>query len=645
MKRKTTAVSAGIPDVTAEVVDRQGTVPFLLLVGFFGFCLVQKFGVAFQLRHHPLVQPNAGLDTGAYAELAQRVLGGNWGLGPGLYYVSPLYIYFLAAFQGLLGSLTAVRLLQCVLGTAGIAAIFFTAREWFGQRAAWIAAFLAAFTGLFTFYEVLILQTSLDVFFTATALFYLTLALKRADLRWFLISGLVFGLQTLNRPNVALSVAGLALVLFAMRRWKPAIVLTAGLFIGIAPSLIRNIVVAHEFSLLSSHGGLNFYIGNHAGADGLYQLVPGIRNSIAGQREDTRRVAEAALGHVVTDAQASSYFVDQSLNWISAHPGDAALLMLRKLALVFHAQHIALPYSYPFYQYDVPTWLRFYVIGPWLLIPLGVVGLVVAAPRARREDYFVWVAFVPSYAIAVALFFMSERYRLPLLVPLVIGAGAGVDRLWRDVSERRLAALAVPLAGGVVIGVLANTHPTSTDGRWEEQLRMAHQLVVNAQFDEAETWMPRLEDTPAHKGLAHTSIAHQYLEAQQPIRALAHLKIGLSDTSKPDDWLLAGRLSAEQLGAAAAEPYFRRGAEKAPASPDARQQYGLNLLVLNRFEDAVRELTAAAEGDPRSAASLSHLAYGEAKLGRLAEARRHLAAAFALDENDPMARQLAAVLR
>ena len=31
-----------------------------------------------------------------------------------------------------------------------------------------------------------------------------------------------------------------------------------------APAAIRNIVVAHEWSLVSSHGGLNFYIGNRA---------------------------------------------------------------------------------------------------------------------------------------------------------------------------------------------------------------------------------------------------------------------------------------------------------------------------------------------------------------------------------------------
>ena len=39
-----------------------------------------------------------------------------------------------------------------------------------GERAGWISAVLAACTGLFTLYEVLIIQSSVDVFFTAAAL-------------------------------------------------------------------------------------------------------------------------------------------------------------------------------------------------------------------------------------------------------------------------------------------------------------------------------------------------------------------------------------------------------------------------------------------------------------------------------------------
>src|SRR5439155_1236239 len=82
-----------------------------------------------------LTQPDAGLDTTAYVALAERVLGGDPGLGPGLYFLSPLYIYFLAAVLAVWHSFTAVRLLQIVLGTGTVALVFVSADGWFGRRA------------------------------------------------------------------------------------------------------------------------------------------------------------------------------------------------------------------------------------------------------------------------------------------------------------------------------------------------------------------------------------------------------------------------------------------------------------------------------------------------------------------------------
>jgi hypothetical protein len=132
-----------------------------------GVVFVVKLAVMLQLKDHVLTQPDTGLDTTADAGLAERVLGGDVGLGPGLCFLSPLYIYFLAAVLGVFHSFTLVRLVQIALGTAAVACVFVSADEWFGRRAASAAAALASLIGVFTFYESLILQTALDPFLTA----------------------------------------------------------------------------------------------------------------------------------------------------------------------------------------------------------------------------------------------------------------------------------------------------------------------------------------------------------------------------------------------------------------------------------------------------------------------------------------------
>src|SRR5260221_6240346 len=138
----------------------------LALVVFFAAVFAVKLVVLGQLQHHPLLQPDAGLDSASYVDLARRVLAGDLALGPGLYYLSPLYVYFLAVTLAMSDSFMWVRLVQIALGTATVGCVFVTARDWFGRRAAWAAAGLAVLTGAFTFYEVLILPGSVYAFLT-----------------------------------------------------------------------------------------------------------------------------------------------------------------------------------------------------------------------------------------------------------------------------------------------------------------------------------------------------------------------------------------------------------------------------------------------------------------------------------------------
>jgi 4-amino-4-deoxy-L-arabinose transferase-like glycosyltransferase len=215
--------------------------PVLILVTV---AALLKLLIVWQLADHPLVQPEIGLDTTAYAELAKRVVAGDWGLGPGLYYVSPLYIYVLAAGLALTDSFTAVRVLQVLAGALAVGGIWTITRRWSTPRAAWFAALLAAGTGLITFYEVLILQASIDVALTTAALLALTWALQGRGARWFLITGIVLGLASLNRPNMAIAAAGMAAVLLIRRRPRPVLLLVAGVLLGMAPVAVRNVVVA-----------------------------------------------------------------------------------------------------------------------------------------------------------------------------------------------------------------------------------------------------------------------------------------------------------------------------------------------------------------------------------------------------------------
>ena len=647
---------------------------------FLAAVFAAKLAALLQLQDHPLLRADAGLDTAVYTRLAGEVVSGNPWLTPGLYFVSPLYVYFLALILAAARSFEAARVVQIVLGTAAVGWIYVAAREWFGVRAAWLAALLAALTGLFTFYEVLLLQAALDPFLTSAALASLSLALRsgsatggmRHAQHWFAICGFVFGLQTLNRPNVLVPAIAIAGLLALSRRLKPAALLAAGLAVALLPAAIRNYAVAGDWSPASSHGGLNFYIGNNPEADGTYHLVPGITPNIEGQQTDARRVAEAAVGRPLDDAEVSAHFYGRGWSWIRQHPGDALRLFVRKIQFVFNAGFISLNYSYPFYAYDERTVLALLFVGPWLLIPAGLVGLALGLARAPRRDYLIWSSFVPLYALSVALFFVSERYRLPLLAPMCIGAAAAIDRMAVAARARRLRSAAAVLAAMLLLGVLTNWPTGLDDGRAEERTRMAERMVVDGRFDAAERWAAAAERLHPRPGLVHFRLGRLLIGHRKPDVAIAHLERALAldpnraeinyalgqalvDAGRPRDAVphlekaLAAGVRVDLAGFDLARARLalgdRAGALQVlqavrPENPSDAQSWqilGQLALELESTPLAAAFLAEAVTAAPRAPKLRQDLGLALAMMGRYPEAIAEFEQSVALDAADPAA--------
>jgi tetratricopeptide (TPR) repeat protein len=668
---------AAASKIRGHGVFRRATHPLTIVITI---ALAIKLIILFQLADHPMLSEDSGLDTTAYAELARRIVSGDLLLGPDLYYLSPLYMYVLAAGLAVTDSFTAVRVLQVIAGAVSVGGLWVMTRSWANARAAWWAAGLAVATGVITFYEILILQASIDTALTTAILLALTWALQSGRASWFVVSGAVFGITALNRPNMLAVVVGLAALLLIARRVRPAAALLVGLLIGLAPVAVRNGIVADQWFTVSSHGGLNLYIGNSPTATGFYQTVPGIRPSIAGQAHDAREVAGRALGRVVTDDEASTYFRNQALTWMREHPGDAVVLFAKKFAFVFHASYVALPYSYPFYVHDTDAWLRFLPVGPWLLMPLGLIGLGVLVRRNAGADTLLWLSFVPLYAGAVALFFVADRYRLPLLVPMCAGAGVALDACASAVRARAWKGLVAPGLAGIVLVLLVNTPIALNEGRWEEGLKLAQRYVILGRDDRAAAWVDRLSADAPTQGVAHHLVGRQYLVEGKPALAIPYLThaldtglrtprvsadlatayertgrggdaVGILASISPDRsepatfWLELGRLASTLKALDIAERMFGHAVTLAQDDGDARLQFGVNLVLQGKLEAAAIQLRSALARNPRQADALAYLAFCELSAGNVEEARRLVEAALAIAPEHPVARSVQAALR
>jgi len=323
-------------------------------------------------------------------------------------------------------------------------------------------------------------------------------------------------------------------LLAATRRRRAAAAFAIGVALALAPVTIRNILVSGYWSpVTSSHGGLNFYIGNNADATGTYRAVPGITPDIRGQQEDTRRIAEQAIGHALDDAGVSSFFYRRAFAWIRSQPSAAAKLFARKISLTFSAAYVWLNYSYPFFASDERTLLRVLFVGSWLLIPLGLVGLVAAAP-ANRSAYLVWASFVPACAVSVAAFYVADRYQLVALVPLCASAGAALDAFVRWIVARRWTPLAVSGAALLALFAWVNRPLHLDDGVVEERTRMAERMVTLGRYEDAERWVERAARESSRPGVVHFRVGQQLIARDQQVSAIAHFRTALEhDPNQP----------------------------------------------------------------------------------------------------------------
>lgn len=642
---------------------RVSLAPRWALVAVILMAFIVRAIVAWQLHDHPLLQPVGQLDSGVYVDLGRAVAQGDLLLrsatGNEPFFLAPLYVYFLGLALALSGgSLVGASVLQVLLGTGAVALAFLAARPWLGRRAALVGAALLAVAGPVVFHEAILLQAALDPFLMALSLLAVSTALRSTRLRSWALAGGAIGLFALNRPNALLWACCLAAAL-ALGRGRPrggreAAAVAMGLAIAVAPATGRNLAVSGEPVLVSSHGGLNLYIGNRAAADGTYRHLPGITPDIRGQVRDARHLAEEAAGRPLPAGEVDGHFRRLALVWARDHPFDAARLFLRKLAYVLAAPEISLNYSYAYYALDEPTLLRWLVVGAWLLVPLGLLGLMdrlwsdPATPENARAGFGLWALVVPAYAVSVAVFFVSARYRLPLFVPLAAGSGYAVVRLAeaaRAGATRRLVACASALV--VLFAVTLWPHGLD-DGRSEERTVMLLWLVDNGRGEEALRRLPNVEGDhpePSRLLLRLGQALDQNREAEAAVQLLER-SLALEPSSTQTRLALvqalasAGSTELERQRPDRALRFLEAGIAADPGNAALREKRGLALAMLGRPKDARRDFEEAHRLDPASASACLNLAVLEAQEGRLDAARELSHEALRLRPDYPQARGL-----
>ncbi len=425
---------------------RQHLALFVILL----LALALRLAYAVQASGTPLADVLL-LDSEFYDRQA-RSLGAGSGWTEGVFFMNPLYPYLLASLYWVAGPSWGVVVgVQVMLGVASCGMVYGVGRLTWDPAAGLLGAAFCAVCGVLVFYDGALLTATPILFFNLAGLYLLLRWRAQQRARWLCLAGFCLGVSALARPLVLIWVLLLGGWFTAHRQARAWVILLLGVGLVLAPAVARNWLVGGELALTTSSAGMNFYVGNHPQATGIYSQVAFVPSAEPDQeRIGFMREAERRRGEATTPASASAFWLAEGLRFIRQEPGAYLQLTWRKFALFWNEVEAQNNLSY----YFAREWVPFLHLLPgWgLLAPLGLVGFGLA--WGRREVLL--DLYVLAYLLGCLLFFVSSEYRLPVVPVLALWAGQGLieaHRAWLDRRWGRMAA-----AGAALVSIALGVH-------------------------------------------------------------------------------------------------------------------------------------------------------------------------------------------
>jgi 4-amino-4-deoxy-L-arabinose transferase-like glycosyltransferase len=130
----------------------------------------------------------------------------------------------------------------------------------------------------------------LVIFLALAMLLCLLRSEEGGRLRWAAAAGFLMGLSLITRENIFLFLPVAAAWLFfrlespSKNRWLAPVLFVLLTMLPVVPVTIQNYLNSGAFVPISSHGGMNFFIGNSADSERLTGLQPGIDLTRWGRR-------------------------------------------------------------------------------------------------------------------------------------------------------------------------------------------------------------------------------------------------------------------------------------------------------------------------------------------------------------------------
>ncbi len=422
-------------------------------------------------------------DGRVFNDLAQDIINGNIFLSnyKTPFEMSPGYTYFLAMVSKLFqGNFSLIKVFQWIIGSLNCVLIYFIGKKLFNKWVGLIAFVIAAYYGMFVFFEGILMPEFLILFFNSWVFLFLLKAKEKPIPRYWVLSGIFLGLSGITRPNVLLFVPFVLFWIYSLNgiskkeRFRALGYVCLALSMVILPITIRNYIIADDLVLITDSGGANFYGGNNPSSQGVfitnqdkykYLINPAelVMRKIQisaemNEHQRDRAVAELLLGKKVKPSYASGFWFKQGLKNILKDPFWWFTLEIKKGIIIFNNFEVQ-DGDIPFLEMkQISSLLRIFIFNYGIICPLGLVGIFLTFKQ--RNKFKIIYFFMFSYIVSMLIFHTASRYRLPLVPFFIIFGAYTLYFCYMQIKEKRWDLLFSPVIIFVILAGVINYDDT-----------------------------------------------------------------------------------------------------------------------------------------------------------------------------------------
>ena len=219
--------------------------------------------------------------------------------------------------------------------------------------------------------------------------------------------------------------------------------LTFCVCLTLLPLAATNYLVEKKFVLLTSNGGLNFYIGNHKGADGLFHLPE--KSGLWDHRLylSSKETAERETGKKLTSSEVSKFWFKKGLNFVVTDFTGFITLLARKTLLMINRFEVSNHHSFYFFK-KFSYVLKLNPLRLSFFIFFGTLGLIFSFKRWK--NFVILYGYSATLIFFTILFFVTSRYRLPAVPFFIMFGSFGIYKCYNYVLAKNFRPLLIPCA-------------------------------------------------------------------------------------------------------------------------------------------------------------------------------------------------------